>query len=122
MPKKPFHKMTPEQVNELAKLAPVRLRIARVANNLTQAAIARELGITRGRWSQYEKGQRLLNWQLAGQVAVICEVDANYILFGYDFDIEKDVRGRLKMAEETLKAQKVLPVTDGMHRWRSRGG
>lgn len=122
MGKRPFHTMKPDQVEELAKRAPIRLRIARVANHLTQAAIARELDITRGRWSQFEKGQRLLNWQLAGKIAVICKVDVNYLLFGYDFDIDKDMRDRLKMAEEMLRAQKEIPATDGQHLYRARGG
>jgi transcriptional regulator with XRE-family HTH domain len=121
--KKTFAEITRKRVERLAKHAPIRLRIAREASGKTRADMARELRMTRGRWSQYEKGQRLLNWEVACHIAMICEVDANYILIGFDEHLEPNVKGRIRMIEDKLRLEGVRAVIDGQHRvWSSRRG
>lgn len=102
---------------EAANYAPMRLRIARTKSAMTQSEISRQLGISRGRWSQYEKGQRLINWKIVGEVSVLCGVDPNYILFGFVTDT--DLATALREAKRQVEREDGLRVMDGLHLWVS---
>ena len=101
----------------------LRLRIARVVGNYSQAEIARELDITRGRWSQFEKGQRLLNWEVGAHVAVITDLNCDFIFLGkVDAERLKPLtRDRLRRAIKQVERE-LQKLPDDAYLWSSRWG
>lgn len=104
-----------EHIEQVAKFTPMRLRIAREAGGLTQSQISRAVKVSRGRWSQYEKGQRTLNWQVAAMVSVVCDIDTRYILYGYIDD--RELLARVSEVKARIESQDGVPVMDGLHLW-----
>ena len=111
------------RVAAMGRTVGLRLRIARVAGNFSQSEIARELDITRGRWSQFEKGQRTLSGELAAHVALVTNLDVDFIFLGrIDSERLKPVTlGRLRRAIKQVE-QELDKRSPDTFLWNSRWG
>ena len=111
------------RVAAMGRTVGLRLRIARVAGNFSQSEIARELDITRGRWSQFEKGQRTLSGELAAHVALVTDLDVDFIFLGrIDGERYKPVTlGRLRRAIKQVEQELDKRPSDAFL-WNSRWG
>src|SRR5438876_9302453 len=61
----------------VSKRIGMQLKVAREANYLTQSAVARQLGLSRGGWSMYESGKRMVDIEVVIKFCKLCTVDAN---------------------------------------------
>jgi transcriptional regulator with XRE-family HTH domain len=83
----------------------MQLKVAREANYLTQSAVARQLGLSRGGWSMYESGKRMIDIEIVINFCKLCKVDANFILQGDEAQpISPELKSRLRKARKALAA------------------
>jgi len=89
-----------EREQELWALIGTRLRIARKAALLSQAAMAEKLGISRARWSMYERGRRPIRMIHLDDCIKITAVSWSFVMEGNEHDVAKDVRSRMRAARQ----------------------
>jgi len=82
-----------------------RLKIAREAQFYTQAEMAKALGVSQGRYSMYETGQRTLDHEIAANFVKIVEIDFNFLFGGSPRSIaNKQLKSRLRKAHALFRA------------------
>lgn len=84
-----------------------RLKIARVAALLSQAALADELGISRARWSMYESGKRPIRMLYLHHFVQLTGVSFEYIHRGDEQQVPPRMRSNMR------KARALESVGDG---------
>lgn len=93
-------KTTKERERQLWSLIGTRLKIARQAKLLSQAAMAEKLGISRARWSMYELGKRPIRMLHLDDAINELDVDIQFVWTGREHGVAKDVRSRLRKARQ----------------------
>lgn len=104
--------LTDKQRDERARISREvgqRLKLARETASCTQAAIAKALGISRGRWSMYESGKRTFDVFLAFQFCDLTECDFDFVYRGDVRDANKELRRKA----EVEKIPKSVPRNIG---------
>lgn len=89
-----------ERERKLWSVIGARLKIARKAALLSQAAMAEKLGISRARWSMYELGKRPIRMIHLHDCRTIMSIDYDYIFDGKEHGVAKDVRSRMRAARQ----------------------
>jgi len=77
-----------------------RLKIARKASLLSQAEMAKKLGISRARWSMYELGKRPIRMTTLKDAVELTSVTWGFVIYGDELDVAKDVRSRMRQARQ----------------------
>jgi len=85
---------------EMWSIIGTRLRIARKAALLSQAAMAQKLGISRARWSMYELGKRPIRMIHLDDAIRITAVDWQFVMQGDERGVAKEVRSRMRQARQ----------------------
>src|SRR5262245_50446757 len=76
-----------------------RLRVAREAQFKTQAQTAKALGVSQGRYSMYETGQRTLDHEIAANFVQLVKVDFNFLFGGEIKTInDRQLKSRIRKA------------------------
>lgn len=78
----------------------IRLKSLRSKNNLTQAAVAQKLGLTKSVISAYETGLRMPSYDILIHIAQIFKVSTDYLL-GLEKRTEIDLSG---LSDEEVEA------------------
>lgn len=76
------------------------LRTLRIRNNLTQAQLAKRLGLTKSVISAYETGSRMPSYDILITIARIFKVSTDYLL-GIEYKQNIDLSG---LTEDEIKA------------------
>ena len=87
---------------EINKQIGARLRKVRNWKTMSQAEVARELKMSRGRWSMYESGQRALSVYVMIEFAKLMQCDLHLIL-SPDEDPSGAMRKRQKEDAESSR-------------------
>jgi transcriptional regulator with XRE-family HTH domain len=93
-------KSTAERERRLWSMIGSRLKIARKAALLSQAAMAEKLGISRARWSMYETGKRPIRIIHLDDAIKITMINWDFVMSGEERGVAKDVRSRMRAARQ----------------------
>lgn len=93
-----------EREKKLWSMIGARLKIARKATLLSQAEMAKKLGISRARWSMYELGKRPIRAIHLADVVQITSTNYDYIFDGNEHGVAKEVRSRMRQARQLENA------------------
>lgn len=89
-----------ERERKLWSMIGTRLKIARKAALLSQAAMAEKLGISRARWSMYELGKRPIRMIHVIDAMQITTTNWDYVFDGDEGRLDKAVRSRMRAARQ----------------------
>lgn len=93
-----------ERERKLWSMIGTRLKIARKAALLSQAAMAEKLGISRARWSMYELGKRPIRMIHFIDAMQITTTNYDYLFEGDEAGLDKAVRSRMRAARQLDEA------------------
>jgi DNA-binding XRE family transcriptional regulator len=93
-----------ERERKLWSMIGTRLKIARKAALLSQAAMAEKLGISRARWSMYELGKRPIRMIHVFEANAILTTNWDYLFEGDEARLDKAVRSRMRAARQLEEA------------------